>query len=173
MTQSDCRVILRERYPKIFAERCELSVGDGWFNVLDAACGCIQAHIDWTQKQHDDAIRYNIMATALRDGNEEPFLKFYEKMPQDWLERRRGEIMAEGLREVKQPCEQVVAAQVKEKFGTLRFYVNGGDDTTRGMIQMAEAMSACTCEDCGAPGTTGGHGWIRTLCPKHHMKDKS
>ena len=141
--------------------------------MLDAACGCIQAHIDWTQKQHDDAISYNIMATALRDGNEEPFLKFYERMPQDWLERRRGEIMAEGLREVKQPCEQVVAAQVKEKFGTLRFYVDGGDEATRGMIQMAEAMTAVTCEECGAPGTTGGRGWIRTLCPKHHVKDKS
>ena len=30
---------------------------------------------------------------------------------------------------------QVVAAQVKEKLGELRFYVDGGDATTQGMIQ--------------------------------------
>ena len=32
------------------------------------------------------------------------------------------------------------AAQIKEKFGGLRFYYDGGDDTVAGIIQMAEAM---------------------------------
>ena len=30
-------------------------------------------------------------------------------------------------------CKQVVAVQVKEKFGGLRFYYNGGDDVIDGM----------------------------------------
>lgn len=62
---------------------------------------------------------------------------------------------------------QVVADQVKEKFGTLRFYYSGGDDVIDGMIRMAEAMSGVTCDVCGAPGETGGQGWISTRCETH------
>jgi hypothetical protein len=67
----------------------------------------------------------------------------------------------------KEKCPQVIAEQVKEKFGGLRFYVSGGDDYTRGIVAMAEQMSGLTCEKCGAPGTTGGTGWISTLCETH------
>ena len=56
--------------------------------------------------------------------------------------------------------------QVKEKFGTLRFYV--GERTTRmaARIRRAERESARTCEDCGKRGTTSApdQGWMRTLC---------
>lgn len=62
---------------------------------------------------------------------------------------------------------QVVVDQVKEKFGTLRFYVTGGDDNTDGMITLAENISGKICEVCGSPGTTGGKGWVRTLCDTH------
>ena len=64
-------------------------------------------------------------------------------------------------------CTQVVAVQIKEKFGTLRFYTNGGNEQIYGMIRMAESMSAVTCEECGAPGHTHGGGWVRTLCDVH------
>ena len=64
-------------------------------------------------------------------------------------------------------CVQVTVAQIKEKFGGLRFYADGGDDTTDGMIRMAEAWAAHACEECGAPGTMRHGGWIRTLCDKH------
>jgi hypothetical protein len=59
---------------------------------------------------------------------------------------------------------QVTLDQVKEKFGTLRFYYTGGDDYIRGMVTMAEAMSGVTCEGCGNPGERHGGGWVRTLC---------
>lgn len=62
---------------------------------------------------------------------------------------------------------QVVAEQVKEKFGTLRFYVYGGDEYTDGMIRMAEAMSAVTCEQCGNAGKFRGRGWYYTACDEH------
>ena len=38
--------------------------------------------------------------------------------------------------------EQVVAEQVKAKFGELRFYYRGGDDFTRGLVVMAEHISS-------------------------------
>ena len=62
---------------------------------------------------------------------------------------------------------QVTLDQVKEKFGTLRFYYSGGDDTVDGMVRMAESMSAVTCEECGNPGKQVGGGWITTLCKTH------
>jgi hypothetical protein len=60
---------------------------------------------------------------------------------------------------------QVVAAQVKEKLGTLRFYVDGGDAATEGMIQMAEQMSGRICELCGSPAKTSrDSGWLHNTC---------
>ena len=60
---------------------------------------------------------------------------------------------------------QVVAAQVKEKLGELRFYVDGGDATTQGIIQMAENMSSRICELCGSPAKTSrDSGWLHTTC---------
>lgn len=60
---------------------------------------------------------------------------------------------------------QVVAAQVKEKLGTLRFYADGVDNATEGMIQMAEAMSSRICELCGNPAKTSrDSGWLHTTC---------
>ena len=70
-------------------------------------------------------------------------------------------------RPVREPVAQVVVIQVKEKFGSLRFYYEGGDDTISGMVRMAESMSAVMCEECGAPAETRGPGWIRTLCEVH------
>jgi len=57
-------------------------------------------------------------------------------------------------------CE---AAQVKQKYGGLRFYVDGGDDFIFGAIRHAELMSHITCEECGLPGKPEGR-WISTLC---------
>ena len=59
---------------------------------------------------------------------------------------------------------QVVAIQVKEKFGTLRFYHDGGDDVIRGMVWLAENLSAEICENCGNPGELVKSNWIQTLC---------
>jgi hypothetical protein len=70
----------------------------------------------------------------------------------DW-KNRQGEVVA-----------QVTLDQVKEKFGTLRFYYTGGDDEISGMVRMAESMSGVTCEECSAPAKTHGPGWIRTIC---------
>lgn len=59
--------------------------------------------------------------------------------------------------------------QIKEKFGTLRFYVGGGDDEIFKMIVDAEKESAQICEMSGAPGTLHtrrGAFWLRTLSPE-------
>ena len=73
-------------------------------------------------------------------------------------------------RETRPVVEQVVVEQIKEKFGGLRFYYSGGDDQISGMVRMAEAWADRSCEECGAPGTSGGQGWIKTLCPTHRAE---
>ena len=65
----------------------------------------------------------------------------------------------------------VTIAQIKEKFGTLRFYVDiewvprGPSAKVEEAIDLAEARSACTCETCGALGRLyADGGWYVTCC---------
>lgn len=63
---------------------------------------------------------------------------------------------------------QVVATQVKEKWGELNFYPRSASKEQWGMIWMAEAMSARICDQCGKPGKTLVHGhWHMTRCAEH------
>lgn len=63
------------------------------------------------------------------------------------------------------PITQVVADQVKEKFGELRFYYSGGDDYIDGVIDLAENMSIRICEICGNIGNLkSNNGWYKTKC---------
>lgn len=56
------------------------------------------------------------------------------------------------------------AAQVKEKFGTLRFYMHGETEAMSEAIRIAEEKSYQTCEGCGKPSITLGRGWIVNQC---------
>lgn len=68
-------------------------------------------------------------------------------------------------------CRQVIAVQVKEKYGGLRFYVHGGCEFIDQMIHEAMKKSQETCEICGQPGTINhDKGWLSCRCPEH--KDK-
>lgn len=64
------------------------------------------------------------------------------------------------------------ASQVKEKFGTLRFYVWGATDKVLGAILVAEIMSENICEVCGNQGDIRDLPWITTLC-EEHFKEKN
>jgi hypothetical protein len=79
----------------------------------------------------------------------------------DWWNKNRKE---------RPIVEQVVIEQIKEKFGGLRFYYQGGDDTIAGMVRMAEAWADHSCEVCGTPGKSRGGGWVRTLCDYHETE---
>jgi len=66
--------------------------------------------------------------------------------------------------EDQEVVEEIYAVQIKEKFGSLRFYLNAGNDTIYGAVRMAEFISGYTCENCGNKGTMRSDGWIHTLC---------
>lgn len=63
------------------------------------------------------------------------------------------------------------ASQVKEKFGTLRFYMSSSTQEMEDLIDKAEALSRVTCEDCGAAGKLRGTHWLYTACDEHTKKE--
>ena len=172
--------LLCEKYPKMMVNRNKdmketcmcwgFECGDGWYNILNQLMGNIQHHIDWKQKQHDWAVKYNEMAQAGKSGNAELFADLVAKEYSDkglgaeYIKDRCEELMKNPLRDIPELVPQVTLDQVKEKFGTLRFYYTGGDEYISGMVTMAESMSGVTCEECSAPAQTHGPGWIRTIC---------
>ena len=55
--------------------------------------------------------------------------------------------------------------QIKEKWGGLRFYYNGGDEIITKLVDFAETLSYTICENCGSMTNVGQtKGWISTLC---------
>lgn len=69
---------------------------------------------------------------------------------------------------------QLVAAQVKQKWGQLCFYPrNKVSPSQWGMIALAEAMSARICEECGKPGRKVVHGFYHTVRCIEHMPRSS
>ncbi|MGF0337944.1 antitoxin Xre/MbcA/ParS toxin-binding domain-containing protein [Ectopseudomonas toyotomiensis] len=67
--------------------------------------------------------------------------------------------------------EQVVASQVKEKFGGLRFYYYGGDDYIEAVVDLVERLSESICELCGAPGLIReSNGWLNARCEAHERQ---
>jgi hypothetical protein len=68
-------------------------------------------------------------------------------------------------------ANRIKLKQIKEKFGGLRVYYDGGDNYIAGAVDMAEKMSYYTCEVCGNQGEPNTTGWISTLC-EWHREDK-
>lgn len=141
--------------------------GDGWFNILNNLMGNIQIHIDWKNKQREFAIQYNEMLIKMKAGDFTTFEEYSTKWKDDYRDLMKERMLQEGFRDVPELVAQVTLDQVKEKFGTLRFYYSGGDDYIRGLVSMAESMSGSTCEECGNIGKSVGGGWITTLCETH------
>lgn len=78
----------------------------------------------------------------------------------------------EDVRKEDYEAVEVTISQVKEKYGGLRFYVYGGGDRIRGMIDFAESFSYKICESCGNPGKLSQNGWWRTLCEPCRANDE-
>lgn len=65
----------------------------------------------------------------------------------------------------------ITISQVKEKYGTLRFYIGGVPpgrwDSVYTIIHAVEHVSEHICETCGKPGKLRGPGWYFTACDEH------
>ena len=62
-----------------------------------------------------------------------------------------------------------MVTDMKEKYGTLRFYIGSGVDEIFDIIEKYEEMSDSICEVCGEEGSLRyDKGWYTTLCNKHN-----
>lgn len=179
---------LVKKFPKLFRNRYApmtetcmcwgFDHGDGWYRIIANTCALIQSHIDWSRQNRARALRFNRALRRAIAGNDRDLVFFYT--PRDYetgtktgnlaqwsRDQMQKEIVDKKFRPVPEACSQVTVDQVKEKFGTLRFYYTGGDDYVDGVVRMAEAMTAFTCEQCGNAGETRHGGWVRTLCDEH------
>jgi hypothetical protein len=169
-------------YPKMMVNRDKpmtetamcwgFECGDGWFQILNQLMGNIQHHLDWKERQREVSIKFNRIAEQLKAGDSTLFDEEYKDMIDgEFKEKRRQQLIDRYPTAIPEPIPQVTLDQVKEKFGTLRFYYTGGDDVIDGMVRMAESMSGVTCEVCGKPGTSTGGSWIKTACVEHGGQD--
>lgn len=162
---------LCEKYPLIFKDRhgdmmntamCwGFECGDGWYTIIDTLCGLLYSDYREAKSQYEyisdklDQPRYGFRADGTPAGR---------IITQKEIDTAKAKLDEE---ELKVP----IASQIKEKFGTLRFYVNGATSEHWNYISFAESMSGSICEDCGAPGKTYTNGWHRTLCDIHAAMD--
>jgi len=171
----DLQAKIFEKYPKIFKdankspqETCMcwgLDCGDGWYNLIDTLCEAITCSFTTSiELDGEDGTRLGIKPFIYKDA--EPNYRFFF--------------------ETKAP--QVVADQVKEKFGTLRFYFHLEFDEINkdlvktgkypqlveinkryahfidGIVHFAEIASGRTCEITGEEGEMHeAGGWFKVL----------
>lgn len=76
------------------------------------------------------------------------------------------ELIDELSRQICELSPMTMAFQVKEKYGTLRFYVDTAVGVVLDVIQDFEECSGKICEECGEPGKIRAGGWVKTLCDK-------
>lgn len=186
MNQNNTNILL-EKYPKLFDCKITSSLpqpfqlfyfecGDGWFTLIDKLCMQIQGYIDHKRTSRAKTIIYNRALKKAINGDKTPLLNYYAfgKDITDWvIDRVEKDIEEKYFRPLPIKVRQIKVAQVKEKFGGLRFYYDNGDGNgyIDGLVSMAEAMSYVTCEVCGDSGKVRKNGYIRTLCDCHSGKD--
>ena len=115
--------ILQEKYPVLYGVRaikinalpikCGLSVGDGWFYLID------------------------VLSELIVENN-----------------------------------PAAVAAQIKEKFGTLRFYLRKYPKQLGyvfGLTNIAQSLSEIICEECGKHGAMYCDDWVCVRCEEHKI----
>lgn len=164
---------LYDSFPHIFplsstSRRYGCSIDDGWYKLLYSACELIQNHIVQSRIFRASALQYNRALTRALRGDSAGLEWFYSvnghlsEYARTCISR---DLKEKKFKEVPVACPQLVATQIKEKFGTLRFYYSGGDSVTRGIVAMTEHMSSHICSVCGNKGTLeASTGWLSTLC---------
>jgi hypothetical protein len=167
---------------------CGAGVPVGWETLVDNLCGAIDHHIKthinyvernprlfavkmWVYKKCIVPVSnlvWRLTAQTDEQKTNHMICRTYEKSAQGrtsaWFRRFQPHHKFN-----KYLVEKITVAQIKQKFGSLRFYYDGnGDDTIRGMVQLAEYISSHTCEITGNAGSIhksgeGYSSWYRAL----------
>ena len=132
--------------------------GDGWFPILEALMANIRNHVENENRNRKHRFRHRFPQWLKSKAYWRlPHKRKYLKKFLIWV----ADLFPKGVA----PMSPIDITQIKEKFGGLRFYYNGGDDYIHGLEAMAESLSYRTCEYCGATKDVGHtQGWVITCC---------
>jgi DNA replicative helicase MCM subunit Mcm2 (Cdc46/Mcm family) len=94
-----------------------------------------------------------------------------EKLENEIIEKMKIEDRANSL--LLDEDGVIKVTQVKEKLGTLRFYLDSSNDQMEKRIAQAENESEVTCEKCGKPGKMrDDNHWYSVSCDKCYSEKK-
>lgn len=152
--------------PIQFGIECE----DAWYTILDNLMQEIQDHLHHVN--NEKVYKSKFWRQWFR--NTSSFgPKFMRKNRFTiWLEHKIWKLTKDKLKSVKR--EELYGkipfnvTQIKDKYGGLRFYYDGGDENIDAMVSLTESLSYRTCEFCGTTRNVEqtDKGWIYTVCKR-------
>ena len=175
MTYEEFEKKMAEKYPRYFGEDKHFggfAIGEGWYPIIETLIAHIDHHTKWKRNMR----AYDLRLARAKAKGRDALMKWVLKgkaVPSFYDEQRVDDIMENEQRDITPKVEWIRIAQIKEKFGGLRFYYQGGDDHIDGMVTMAEVWAGRTCETCGNLGKRREGGWIRTLCDTHEAEHQA
>jgi len=185
--------ILYQDYYGSMKETCMVwgfEVSDGWLEIIYQLSLAIEDELGYTRFQKFMfmckkrwARRWNALIYRLSPvGTSDIFAKFFQAIapknvrdgtkdcyPDAYQHRwyLLGSYWAHlelGLKALTwHPNTGFAVSQVKEKYGTLRFYC-GSNDRIDHLVDLAERASELTCEICGKYGKMRNKGWMMVRC---------
>lgn len=160
---------MAEKFPRYFGEGKRyggFAIGEGWYHIIESLVSEIDHYTKWKRNMRANDL-YKLRA---KNKGMEALIQFMAgdkgRIPSDWDIERAEDAMENGIN-LTPKVNWIHVEQIKEKFGGLRFYYQGGDDEISGMVRMAESWANHACETCGNKGERRSGGWIRTLCDFH------
>lgn len=153
-------IIYRDRYGKSSKETLMcfgFECHDGWFHLI---IGLSKRLEDIAKKQpfSNNKIKNLIWPVLEKTGNYlENNLKGPPGIIEEWFWAYYDNFVKSD--------ERLVAVQIKQKFGTARFYFDNTTQKAKDIIKEYENKSSITCEMCGEEGRLRNiNGWYVTIC---------
>lgn len=160
---------MAEKLPRYFGEGKHyggFAIGEGWYHIIEE----LVLEIDHYTKHRRNCRARDLKKLRAKNKGMDALIKFMAgkkgREPSAWDIERAEETMENDI-DITPKVNWIEIQQIKEKFGGLRFYYEGGDDEISGMVRIAERWTNKTCETCGNKGERRSGGWIRTLCDFH------
>jgi hypothetical protein len=159
---------MAEKFPRYFGEGKRyggFAIVEGWYHIIESLVSEIDHYTKWKRNMRANDLR---KLRAKNKGMEAliDFMAGKKGRVSDWDVERAEDAMQNDFK-ITPKVNWIEVQQIKEKFGGLRFYYQGGDDEISGMVRMAEIWAGRSCETCGDLGERRSGGWMRTLCDFH------
>ena len=173
--------MLYRGYYKSMRETCMcwgFDVNSGWFSIIWMLSLALEEELkkihpwyvrkffrqlEWAAKKWNSVVWVVLKFIEMRRGKKTPVMEILNR------KTFRSKLYVAIMRLLCH-TQYFEVTQVKEKYGTLRFYTNWSTDEMERFISVACKASHNTCEICGHWGKCNSFGWIVCLCDTHRKE---